>query len=218
MEGEKRSATGVGSGLPRAPAQRVQVQEGRRSSKSNGKRPQVDVHGSYRTEEDELRGMGLGMAVQQPGLNGHDHMTGGMGFGDQFWSGSFPNPTPGSDRKSPGFVEARLTLDSAPTLSHMLPNMSPSGSLFNTNNGVSPMAEFDIAQFVSAISSQMPRVQDASPQGASSSNTGPSPQTGDPNTKGNADKGKIVKVSWFRPHGITAIAPGTFPLTSGDTS
>jgi hypothetical protein len=56
---------------------------------------------SYRTEEDELRGMGLGMAIQsgpQAGhSNGHDHMTGGMGFGDQFWSGSFPNPTPGSD-------------------------------------------------------------------------------------------------------------------------
>jgi hypothetical protein len=87
--------------------------------------------------------------------------------------------------------------------------------MFNTNtNGVSPMAEFDIAQFVSAISSQMPRVQDASPQGASSSNTGPSPQTGDLNSKGKTDKGKIVKVSWFRPHGITAIAPGMF-YTSG---
>jgi hypothetical protein len=121
MEGEKRSATGVGSGLPRAPAQRVQVQEGRRSSKSNGKRPQVDVHGSYRAEEDELRGMGLGMAVQQPGLNGHDHMTGGMGFGDQFWSGSFPNPTPGSDRKSPGLIsrskaDSRLGTD---TITHV---------------------------------------------------------------------------------------------------
>jgi hypothetical protein len=89
----------------------------------------------------------------------------------------------------------------------MLPGMSPSGSLFNTN-GPSPMGEFDIAQFVSAISSQMPRVQDASPQGASSSNTGPSPQTGDTNGPKKADKGKIVKVSWFRPHGITAIAPG----------
>lgn len=53
----------------------------------------------------------------------------------------------------------------------------------------------------------MPRVQDASPQGASSSNTGPSPQTGDTG-KVKGDKGKIVKVSWFRPHGITAIAPG----------
>jgi hypothetical protein len=76
------------------------------------------------------------------------------------------------------------------------------------------MAEFDIAQFVSAISSQMPRVQDASPQGASSSNTGPSPQTGDSSgaqQKGKGDKGKIVKVSWFRPHGITAIAPGQSP-------
>lgn len=218
MEGEKRSATGVGSGLPRAPVQsgrRVQVQEGRRSSKSNGKRPQVDVPGSYRAEDDELRGMGLGMAVQQPGLNGHDQLTGGMGFGDQFWSGSFPNPTPGSEREPAYSVRAGLIPDSAPTLSHMLPNMSPSGSLFNTNNGVSPMAEFDIAQFVSAISSQMPRVQDASPQGASSSNTGPSPQTGDQNTKGKAEKGKIVKVSWFRPHGITAIAPGTLLLTCG---
>ena len=94
----------------------------------------------------------------------------------------------------------------------MLPTMSPSGSLFNTN-GVSPMAEFDIAQFVSAISSQMPRVQDASPQGASSSNTGPSPQTGETG-KAKGDKGKIVKVSWFRPHGITAIAPGTYSVPS----
>lgn len=54
-------------------------------------------NGAYIKEEDELRGMGLGMAVPQPG-QGHDHLTGGMGFGDQFWSGSFPNPTPGSDR------------------------------------------------------------------------------------------------------------------------
>lgn len=79
------------------------------------------------------------------------------------------------------------------------------------------MGEFDIAQFVSAISSQMPRVQDASPQGGSS-NTGPSPQTGDTNgghAKGHSgDKGKIVKVSWFRPHGITAIAPGQYLSTT----
>ena len=59
----------------------------------------------------------------------------------------------------------------------------------------------------------MPRVQDASPQGASSSNTGPSPQTGDTG-KVKGDKGKIVKVSWFRPHGITAIAPGKSFLPS----
>jgi hypothetical protein len=149
--------------------------------------------------------MGLGMPVQ----NGHDRLTGGMGFGDPFWSTSFTNPTPGSD--SMYTTQTGLTKDTG-QMSHMLPTMSPSGSLFNTN-GVSPMAEFDIAQFVSAISSQMPRVQDASPQGASSSNTGPSPQTGETG-KGKGDKGKIVKVSWFRPHGITAIAPGTSGVLS----
>lgn len=97
----------------------------------------------------------------------------------------------------------------------MLPGISPNGSNFLNPNGVSPMGEFDIAQFVSAISSQMPRVQDASPQ-AASSNTGPSPQTGETNgghvKVHSGDKGKIVKVSWFRPHGITAIAPGESSL------
>lgn len=160
--------------------------------------PRRQQHGGI---PDELRGMGLDMGV---GNGGHDGLTSGMGFGDPFWANQFTKPTMATPVADP---------HTASTLSQILPGISPSNSSFLNPNGVSPMGEFDIAQFVSAISSQMPRVQDASPQ-AGSSNTGPSPQTGD-STGGHKAKsgdkgGKIVKVSWFRPHGITAIAPGTF--------
>ncbi|BEI81678.1 hypothetical protein CcaverHIS002_0208380 [Cutaneotrichosporon cavernicola] len=54
----------------------------------------------------------------------------------------------------------------------------------------------DPAQFVWAVSSRLPTVEDASPLDGAS---GPSPRR---------EPDRLVKVSWWRPHGKTAIAPG----------
>lgn len=92
--------------------------------------------------------------------------------------------------------------------------MPPPAQTYLPPTGISPMTEFDIAQFVSAITAQLPQVQDSSPQG--SVHTGPSPNgRTDPHhqrhtPKNAGEEGKIVKLTWWRPHGQTAIAPGAY--------
>jgi hypothetical protein len=83
-------------------------------------------------------------------------------------------------------------------------------------NGVDP------AQFVWAFSSRLPTVEESSPFNEGSSKSDPSPKEfalgqggGDGRRKskgaqGKEAEGKIVKITWWRPHGQTAIAPGTF--------
>jgi len=84
---------------------------------------------------------------------------------------------------------------------------------------------FDPASFIFAVSSRIPTVEEGSLHGSGS------PTFHDPNgttvqgmqremaspldadiTKGNEEKEKTVKISWWRPHGHTAIAPGRFPF------
>lgn len=87
----------------------------------------------------------------------------------------------------------------------------------------------DPAQFVWAVSGRLPTVEEGSPNDERSVASDPSPaglervprlseargsidtlETGAGRSK---DRGKIVKVSWWRPHGQTAIAPGLKKVT-----
>ena len=101
------------------------------------------------------------------------------------------------------------------------------GSVYAQQNGSSlPLSRttppnLDPAQFIWAVSSQLPQVEESSPyeEKPSSISTGPSP-LGEAGTlrKGKAkettaDGGKLVKITWWRPHGATAIAPGLKKIT-----
>lgn len=103
----------------------------------------------------------------------------------------------------------------------------PSSSLYAQPNGTGlPLAHttppnLDPTQFIWAVSSQLPQVEESSPyeERASSISTGPSPMgEHGMGRKGkakelNADGGKLVKITWWRPHGATAIAPGLKKIT-----
>lgn len=71
----------------------------------------------------------------------------------------------------------------------------------------------DPAQFIWAVSSQLPQVEESSPyeEKGSTNSTGPSPNMGDMGTtrkgKGKdtaADGSKLVKITWWRPHGAVS--------------
>lgn len=81
----------------------------------------------------------------------------------------------------------------------------------------------DPAQFIWAVSSQLPTVEESSPyeERGSSISTGPSPNVGENGMirkgKGRdigADGGKLVKITWWRPHGAVSplFQPTSFPL------
>lgn len=83
----------------------------------------------------------------------------------------------------------------------------------NTNNEIP--YDFDPTQFISALSSQLPQIENESPydQGMStvSGNSGPTPNLGEYSTKGKerakdgGEGSKLVKVTWWRPHGAVSI-------------
>jgi hypothetical protein len=104
-------------------------------------------------------------------------------------------------------------------------NLPPTGMQFdNPFVSSSPFpSSVDPAQFIWAVSSRLPTVEEASPNDERSSVSGPSPtmgEIGQPRsstrlTKDSSKKtgdGKLVKVTWWRPHGQTAIAPGMFQV------
>lgn len=88
---------------------------------------------------------------------------------------------------------------------------------FANQNSVDP------AQFVWAVSSRLPTVEEGSPNDERSIASDPSPANMDPvqraarqaarDAKDKREEGKTVKVSWWRPHGQTAIAPGLKKIT-----
>ena len=97
-------------------------------------------------------------------------------------------------------------------------------SLFDSSFPASDFPSlFDPAQFVSAVSAQLPIVQETnSPADFVRQTNNPmalSPLTHatssvrqgieENNNQGDGKDGRIVKVTWWRPHGQTAIAPGT---------
>jgi hypothetical protein len=76
--------------------------------------------------------------------------------------------------------------------------------------------DFDPAQFISALSSQLPQVEDESPFderiGTVSGVSGPTPGIGEQVTRkgkgkanGEGEGSKIVKVTWWRPHGAVSV-------------
>lgn len=94
----------------------------------------------------------------------------------------------------------------------------PPGTAFSNilQQGVMPSTALnpavDPAQFVWAVSSRLPTVEEASPNDERSVASDPSPATvADPSRRRSKDK--TVKVSWWRPHGQTAIAPGLKKIT-----
>jgi hypothetical protein len=75
------------------------------------------------------------------------------------------------------------------------------------NNGYAP-SSLDPAQFIWAVSSRLPTVEESSPFDMHSTGSGPSPKIVGGKKLHRDEEGKIVKVTWWRPHGQTAIAPG----------
>jgi len=98
--------------------------------------------------------------------------------------------------------------------------------------------DFDPAQFISALSSQLPQIEDESPfderVGTVSGGSGPTPNMGEQVSRKGKERAndgegsKLVKVTWWRPHGAvspswfdsesrtdqqTAIAPGQLAIT-----
>jgi hypothetical protein len=75
--------------------------------------------------------------------------------------------------------------------------------------------DFDPTQFISALSSQLPQIEDESPfderVGTVSGGSGPTPDMGEQASRKGKERAndgegsKIVKVTWWRPHG--AVSP-----------
>ena len=84
-------------------------------------------------------------------------------------------------------------------------------------------AAIDPAHFIWAVSSQLPSVEDATPVDDASSSgqvtVGPDPSlppmgpSRPKKSPGKDPAAKIVKITWWRPHGQTAIAPGLKKIT-----
>ena len=98
--------------------------------------------------------------------------------------------------------------DSLNSTSTLPLNLFPDVSSSQTPSGMD--------QFIWAFSSRLPTVEEYSPE--TTNRSGPSPSMGETlrlpkgkeNRDGEVNGKKIVKVSWWRPHGQTAIAPGQF--------
>jgi hypothetical protein len=76
--------------------------------------------------------------------------------------------------------------------------------------------DFDPAQFISALSSQLPQVEDESPydqgMGTASGGSGLTPEVGQQTSrkgkeraKEDGEGSKLVKVTWWRPHGAVSL-------------
>ena len=119
------------------------------------------------------------------------------------------------------------TVNTAPFYARPLPTGVSSGSANSytlpphvNNYPSSFQSSVDPAQFIWAVSSRLPTVEESSPNDEQKSTvSGPSPNRGDPTSKpkrptkkAEALHEKIVKVTWWRPHGQTAIAPGALLL------
>jgi len=85
--------------------------------------------------------------------------------------------------------------------------------------GIIPAPNFDPAQFIWAVSNQLPQIEDSSPYdertGTFSGGSGPSPHLGDLTSRHGNGKGKekeidgegskLVKITWWRPHGAVRL-------------
>jgi hypothetical protein len=87
----------------------------------------------------------------------------------------------------------------------------PSGNISNQFGQLTP-SNLDPAQFIWAVSSQLPQVEESSPYDERSISTGPSPNVGEKarrrREKGKEVEGsKLVKITWWRPHGAVSAHP-----------
>jgi hypothetical protein len=101
--------------------------------------------------------------------------------------------------KIPGFVYGQAGLSASTSANNEIPY------------------DFDATQFISAMSSQLPQIEDESPfdarAGTVSGGSGPTPEIGE---QGISKKGKerandegqgskLVKITWWRPHGAVSL-------------
>lgn len=138
-------------------------------------------------------------------LNG-ETLTVGLGGGV---AGVVPNvfpPTPGVVQPPAQF---RYPTTPGAAVSPAQSMGMPLSSMFGGGVGQGPVNPTD---FIWAVSSRLPVVEDASPDQSIGSD--PSPATADPTRpRTHEAHGRTVKVSWYRPHGKTAIAPGLKKVT-----
>lgn len=105
-------------------------------------------------------------------------------------------------------VSHRASVPFSPLTPAFSSGMMPPAGMFN-QFGAAPAV--DPAQFVWAVSSRLPTVEEASPQDEQRSvSSDPSPANQDPVQRAarraareQRDEGKLVKVSWWRPHGVS---------------
>lgn len=98
-----------------------------------------------------------------------------------------------------------------------------SSSVQNTLGGITSAPNFGPAQFIWAVSNQLPQIEDSSPYdertGTFSGGSGPSPHLGELTSRHGNGKGKekeidgegskLVKITWWRPHGAVRVSFNT---------
>jgi hypothetical protein len=114
--------------------------------------------------------------------------------------------------KIPGFVYGQSQPGpSTPSVQTTNTNIDPLGGMGMTPN-------FDPAQFIWAVSNQLPQIEDSSPYdertGTFSGGSGVSPHLGEVASRNGKGKGKgkemdgegskLVKITWWRPHGAVS--------------
>lgn len=144
-----------------------------------------------------------------------------------------PTGPPGNLQPRPIFATPQIPQFNLSSAGHSNPMSTPSAPFYarplgsNSSQIAStsyPLPDFDSpfpssvdpAQFIWAVSSRLPTVEESSPNDEQrSSMSGPSPNVGEPTARVKrpakrlpSTQEKIVKVTWWRPHGQTAIAPG----------
>jgi hypothetical protein len=87
----------------------------------------------------------------------------------------------------------------------------------NASLGEGTPYDFDPTQFISALSSQLPQIEDESPfderVGTVSGDSGPTPNMGEQASRkgkeraNDGESSKLVKVTWWRPHGAVSVRP-----------
>jgi hypothetical protein len=78
----------------------------------------------------------------------------------------------------------------------------------SSSSGQELESSFDPAQFIWAVSSQLPQVEDVSPRDGRIALDGPSPNIGEvglsEGRQDGAEGSKLVKITWWRPHGAVS--------------
>lgn len=144
-------------------------------------------------------------------LAGEGARNGGFTLGGNNNPPDFAASTSADFMASNAVVPHRDNVPFSPMTPGFSSGMMPPPSMFS-QFGTAPAV--DPAQFVWAVSSRLPTVEEASPQDEQRSvSSDPSPANQDPVQRAARrvarelrDEGKIVKVSWWRPHGVSRVS------------